>query len=136
MGIADTGTTLMLLSDAVVAAYYAQVRGATNNPNAGGYIFPCNAVLPSFTVVIGGYRAVVPGSYINYAPVSRTSKSKTFSDACEMIIADMSCSVCYGGIQSDNGIGFAIYGDVFLKSQFVVFDRTQSVPRLGFAKKA
>ena len=65
----------MLLSDAVVADYYAQVIGATNDPNEGGYIFPCNAQLPSFTVTVGGYRAVVPGSYINYAPVRRGSKS-------------------------------------------------------------
>ncbi|KAL9109707.1 MAG: hypothetical protein Q9187_008136, partial [Circinaria calcarea] len=115
-GIADTGTTLMLLSDTVVAAYYAQVTGATNSRFAGGYIFPCNTVLPNFIVNIGLYRAVVPGSYINYAPISRT--------------------MCYGGIQSDAGIGFAIYGDVFLKSQFMVFDLTGSAPRLGFANKA
>ena len=30
----------------------------------------------------------------------------------------------------------SIYGDVFLKSQFVVFDTNESTPRLGFALNA
>jgi aspergillopepsin I len=53
-GIADTGTTLMLLDDSVVSAYYAQVKGAKNDATQGGYIFPCSATLPDFSLVIGG----------------------------------------------------------------------------------
>lgn len=60
---------------------------------------------------------MVPGSYINYAPVSDGS------------------STCFGGIQSDDGIGFSIFGDVFLKSQFVVFSDASGGPQLGFAAK-
>ncbi|MCJ1224999.1 Type I transmembrane sorting receptor [Toensbergia leucococca] len=114
--IADTGTTLLLLPSTVVTAYYKKVSGSSNSATYGGYVFPCSATLPSITLGIGSYRAVVPGSYINYAPVTSGS------------------STCYGGIQSDAGIGFAIYGDIFLKSQFVVFDATSS-PQLGFAAK-
>ena len=42
-----------------------------------------------------------------------------------------SALACFGGLQSNAGIGLSILGDVFLKSQFVVFD--QGVPRIGFA---
>lgn len=42
-------------------------------------------------------------------------------------------TVCYGGIQPSDGIGIAVFGGIFLKSQFVVF---QSSPlQLGFATK-
>lgn len=111
--IADTGTTLLLVPDSVVSAYYAKVSGATYDNSQGGYVFPCSATLPSFTFGVGSYRGVIPGSYINYAPVSSTQ--------------------CYGGIQSDDGIGFSIYGDILLKAQFVVFDGGNT--RLGFANK-
>ncbi|KAG0161311.1 hypothetical protein PDIDSM_8845 [Penicillium digitatum] len=115
-GIADTGTTLLLLPDSVVDAYYRQVKGARNSDSAGGYVFPCSANLPDFTVTISGYDAVVPGSLINYASVNPGSSS------------------CFGGIQSNTGLGFSIFGDFFLKSQYVVFD--SEGPSLGFAAQA
>ena len=73
--IADTGTTLLYLPAAAVKAYYAKVSGAKNSAAAGGYIFPCSATLPSITLGIGAYKAVVPGTYINYAPYSGSCKS-------------------------------------------------------------
>jgi len=111
--IADTGTTLLLMDDSIVSAYYAKVSGAQNSASQGGYIFPCSATLPSFTVGIGSYKAVIPGTYMNYAPATGSS--------------------CYGGLQSNAGIGFSIYGDIFLKSQFVVFDSDNT--QLGVAAK-
>lgn len=114
--IADTGTTLLYLPSTIVSAYYKQVASAVVDNQQGGYVFDCDATLPNFSVVIGGKTFVVPGSYINYAPVSD--------------------SQCFGGIQSNTGIGFTIFGDIFLKSVFAVFDETQSTPRLGFAAKA
>lgn len=114
-GIADTGTTLLLLPSSVVSAYYSQVSGAKNSATAGGYIFSCSAKLPDFSVKIGSYTATVPGSLINYGPSGVGS-------------------TCLGGIQSNTGIGFSIFGDIFLKSQYVVFD--SAGPRLGFAPQA
>ena len=114
--VADTGTTLLLLPQSVVSAYYAKVPGAANSASQGGYIFPCSAVLPSFTLGIGTYRGVVPGTYLNYAPVTAGG------------------TTCFGGMQSNTGIAFSILGDVFLKSQFVVFQGPKN-PTLGFAAK-
>lgn len=74
--IADTGTTLLLLPAAVVRAYYAKVGGAVNNAMQGGYTFPCSATLPSLTLGIGSYKAVIPGSFINYAPISAAGTSE------------------------------------------------------------
>jgi aspergillopepsin I len=77
-GIADTGTTLILAPDAIVSAYYKQVSGAKNSQADGGWVFPCSTTPPSFTLVINGYKAVVPGKYINYSPVSEGSSCKFF----------------------------------------------------------
>ncbi|KKK15635.1 hypothetical protein P175DRAFT_0466299 [Aspergillus ochraceoroseus IBT 24754] len=115
-GIADTGTTLLLLDDSVVSAYYAQVSGSEDSSSNGGYTFPCTADLPDFSITISGYEAVVPGKYINFEATDSSNKT------------------CFGGIQSNSGIGFSIFGDVFLKSQYIVFD--SSVPQLGFAAQS
>jgi len=114
--IADTGTTLLYLPTAIVSAYYSKVSGARYDSTQGGYTFPCSASLPSITLGTGSHKAVVPGSYIVYAPTAGTT--------------------CFGGIQRNTGIGFSIYGDIFLKSQFVVFNGASSYPQLGFAPKA
>ncbi|KAJ5820543.1 Penicillopepsin-2 [Penicillium riverlandense] len=98
----DTGTTLLLLDNSVVSAYYQQITGAQNDPQSGG-------------ISVGSYQAVVFGSLINYAPV--------FSGS----------TTCFGGIQSNNGISYSIFGDIFLKSQYVVFDSTG--PQIGFAQQ-
>lgn len=114
--IADTGTTLVMLDDEIVSDYYKQVDGAKNDASAGGYVFDCSTELPEFTIAIGDYKAVIPGKHINYAPLQSGS------------------STCVGGIQSNSGLGLSILGDVFLKSQYVVFD--SQGPRLGFAAQA
>lgn len=115
-GILDTGTTLIYTDDSIVNAYYAKVSGAQFDSTQGGYTFPCSATLPNFSITVGGVKQVVPGKYINYAPVSG--------------------STCFGGIQSDSDIGFSIFGDIFLKSKYIVHDLNNGTPRLGFAQKA
>lgn len=114
-GIADTGTTLMLMPRDVTVAYYTAVEGASYDRTQGGYVFPCDASLPDFSFGVGTNTIVVPGSFINYSPVDKTNSS------------------CYGGIQADTSIGFAIFGDVALKAAFVVFDGEKE--QLGFATK-
>lgn len=115
-GILDTGTTLIYTDTAIVRAYYAKVSGAKVDNTQGGYVFPCSATLPDFSITVGGVKQTVPGKYINYAPTSG--------------------STCFGGIQTDDGIGFSIFGDVFLKSKYIVHDLNNGTPRLGFAQQA
>ncbi|KAI9871119.1 MAG: hypothetical protein M1830_003289, partial [Pleopsidium flavum] len=116
--IADTGTSLMIVDDAVATAYWGQIQGAQIDPNSGEYVFPCDETLPDFGVGIGDtYTAVIPGALINYAPVQDANGAPTGN--------------CYGGIQSNGGQSLQIYGDVMFKAQFVVFDGGNN--RLGFA---
>lgn len=114
-GIFDTGTTLIYTDDSIVRAYYSKVSGAQLDSQQGGYVFPCSATLPNFSITVGGVKQVVPGKYINYAPASG--------------------STCFGGIQSDSGIGFSIFGDIFLKSKYVVHEMGDT-PRIGLAQSS
>lgn len=103
IAIADTGTTLMLVDSSVVNAYYSQVQGAVNNNAVGGVTFPCSATLPDLSVDIGGaFMATVNGDDINFAPVDQTG------------------TTCFGGVQAI-APPLQIYGDIFFKSNFVVF---------------
>jgi hypothetical protein len=114
-GIADTGTTLILMSDAAVDAYYAQVSGASYSSSEGGYIFPCSAKLPTLSVRIGTTTyATIPASLLNFGVASGSS--------------------CYGSLQSVGGGTQNIYGDVFFNAYYGVFDSTG--PRFGFATAA
>lgn len=118
-GIADTGTTLLLLSDDVVNAYYSQVAGAKEDANAGGVTVPCDASLPDLTfgITADGAGITIPGALMNMG-------------------ASGSGNSCFGGLQSSGSIGTNIFGDVALKAAFVVFDAgSQGTPQLGWASK-
>ncbi|KAK3937740.1 acid protease [Diplogelasinospora grovesii] len=100
--IADTGTTLMLVSQATADGYYSQVPGAANNAQVGGITVPCNATLPDLLVDVGGvYTARVKGEDINFAQVQGNT--------------------CFGGVQPTTS-DLQIWGDIFFKSQFVAFN--------------
>ncbi|ODA83683.1 hypothetical protein RJ55_02198 [Drechmeria coniospora] len=113
--IADTGTTLILADPNIVQGYYSRVPGARNSDNAGGVTVPCNAKLPDLDLDIGGlYMARVSGANINFAPVGNGS--------------------CFGGLQASPLGTMGIYGDIFFKSQFVVFNGGNNT--LGMAPHA
>lgn len=122
--IVDTGTTLLLVPDELVEAYYDRVEGAGFDASWGGYVVPCEAALPDWTFGIGEWRGTVPGKLMSYSQTNDTH--------------------CFGGMQSSEGIPFAVFGAVLLKSQFVVFDYVTADseadgevrPRVGFANKA
>lgn len=74
--IADTGTSLILMDDEVVQAYYGEVAGANLDLRVGGFVFPCDEPLPDLRVAVGdSYMATVSGKLMNFAkagPDSRT----------------------------------------------------------------
>jgi hypothetical protein len=73
--IADTGTTLMLVSQEVADGYYSQVDGAVNDDQVGGFTIPCDADLPDLIVDVAGiYQATIKGDDINFAQVQDNSK--------------------------------------------------------------
>lgn len=115
-GIADTGTTLVYLPNAILQAYYKQIPGATNSRSYGGYVFPCSAAIPDFTFGVAAARITIPGKFINFGPVTEGSSS------------------CFGGLQSSSGVGINIFGDVALKAAYVVFNGGET-PMLGWASK-
>lgn len=65
--VADTGSSLMLLDDDIVNAYWAQVSGNSTD-SQGSITFPCSTKLPDFHIQLGGsYMATIAGSLLNYA---------------------------------------------------------------------
>lgn len=117
--IADTGTSLLIVDQAVADAFYAQIYlpgpdpGSTDgalqagyDDDQGAYIFPCQADIPTFGVSVGDRMVTVPKEYINYANL------------------DSDGTWCYGGVQDNGGFGLQIFGDVFFRSTFVVFENS------------
>ncbi|KAH8649374.1 eukaryotic aspartyl protease [Xylariales sp. PMI_506] len=117
-GIADTGTTLLYLPTAIVEAYYKQVSSAKYNELQGGYTLSCSAAAPAFSFYIGSAKITIPGDYITFEPLTTGG------------------ATCFGGLQTNTGIGMNIFGDIALKAAFVVFEHAEgSTPRLGWASK-
>lgn len=88
--IVDSGTSLMLMSPEVAAAYYAQVERAVYANSAGGWIYPCSSELPSISVAVGNsFMATVPGSLINFAGVGKNSTTGEDRKYCIFEAYDM-----------------------------------------------
>lgn len=142
--IADTGTTLLLLSRQAAELYYAAVPGAGRNRTVGGvWTYPCdldasrasasasasagggdgenkrrNEVkkMPDFQVGFeNDFVATVPGRFMNYTVMP--------DDA----------AMCMGGLQEWGNDDLGIFGDIFLKAVYAVFDVGGG--RIGFAEK-
>ncbi|KAF2855662.1 acid protease [Plenodomus tracheiphilus IPT5] len=114
--IADTGTSLLLVDQQVAEAYYSQVKGAKLNQEVGGFIYPCDAVLPDISVAIGdSYMAKIPGDQVTFTTVDQTN------------------TTCFGGVQGNQGAGMQIFGDTMFKAQLVAFNGGNQ--SLGFGQK-
>jgi hypothetical protein len=101
--IADTGTTLALLSDEVCEAVYGQIKGASYNDQYQGWIVPTSvtaADLPDFSVAVGDTEFVIQKE--------------------DLLFAQADENHWYGGVQSRGENPFDILGDTFLKSIYAV----------------
>ncbi|KAI1766527.1 secreted aspartic proteinase precursor [Hypoxylon sp. FL1150] len=118
--IIDTGSTLFFAPDEAVSTYFASVPGATYSWKEYGYVLPCNSTPPDFIYELGDKNGgkvtgTVPGAYLVYAHSTNES--------------------CYAGLQSLGEFSAmeGIFGDVFLKSGFAVFDIGNK--KFGMAEK-
>ncbi|TDZ53936.1 Aspergillopepsin-1 [Colletotrichum trifolii] len=104
--IADTGTTLALVSDEVCEALYAAIPGSKYDEKNQGYIFPTSVKvddLPDFTVAVGDKEFVIQKEDLAFAPAGE--------------------GFWYGGVQSRGSNDFDILGDAFLKSIYAIWDQ-------------
>ncbi|KAK2045970.1 eukaryotic aspartyl protease [Colletotrichum somersetense] len=114
--IADTGTTLALVSDEVCEALYNAIPGSKYDEQQQGYVFPDSTKaedLPEFKVAVGDKQFVIQKEDLAFAPASD--------------------GFWYGGVQSRGSNEFDILGDVFLKSIYAIWD--QGNTRFGCVPK-
>ncbi|KII84530.1 hypothetical protein PLICRDRAFT_179353 [Plicaturopsis crispa FD-325 SS-3] len=112
--IADTGTTLLLLEDAAVEAIYKQIKGAKLSNTAGGWVVPAGAAVGDLGVEVGGVTYTIPGEDIKFA--------------------DNGDGTFYGSVQSRGNNPQDIWGDVFLKRVYTVFNVGEK--KIGFGQRA
>ncbi|KAI9884842.1 MAG: hypothetical protein M1823_003369 [Watsoniomyces obsoletus] len=117
-GIADTGTSLLMLDHEIVDDYYRQVQDARYESKSGGWTYPCDVPIPDFTFLVDEYRGTIPGDFLTYG------------------LATHNGTRCFGGIQEQlKTFPFNIWGQIMFRAQFVVFDGGKQ-PQLGFAPKS
>uniref|UniRef100_A0A093UM48 Aspartic protease pep1 n=1 Tax=Talaromyces marneffei PM1 TaxID=1077442 RepID=A0A093UM48_TALMA len=89
-GIVDTGTSLLILDDDIVMAYYRYVSTSRFSPMWGGVIFNCNSKLPAFIVKVDDYLARVPGNLISPIMAFPLTFSVMFSSRANSLFSSAS----------------------------------------------
>ncbi|CAG8983734.1 hypothetical protein HYALB_00006303 [Hymenoscyphus albidus] len=106
IAIADTGTTLALVSDAVCKAIYSAIPGGKYDYRNQGWVYPTNTTvdqLPDVTVAVGNKQFIIQKEDLGFV--------------------DIGNGTVYGGIQSRGTLPFDILGDTFLKGVYAIFDQ-------------
>lgn len=101
--IADTGTTLALMSDEVCEALYKAIPNAKYDEKQQGYLIPKTTTVdqfPTLTIAIGDQQFAIQKE--------------------DLVFAEADDTHWYGGVQSRGSNPFDILGDVFLKSVYAV----------------
>ena len=107
--VVDTGTSRSSLPPDIARDYFKTVPGSTET--GSGYIYPCDTALPDFVYGIGSFRGIIPGTFLQ--------GNETSNGRCSSIL----------GISD----GSVIFGQNFIKAQYVVFD--YGGRRVGFGNK-
>ena len=101
--VADTGSTLALVEDALCGAIYDAIPGAKYDEIQQGYVFPINTTVDNLPIV------------------SFAVGDRLFSVQKEDLgFADAGNGMTYGGIQSRGSLSFDILGDTWLKGVYAV----------------
>lgn len=118
-GIVDTGTTLVMLSDAAAKAVHDKISGAVFTPATGTdsafWSVPCSLTSSSDNVGVkmGGQVFNIPVADLAYEDLGDGSGN------------------CYSGLQGGQD-DLWILGDVFIKNNYCVFEQS-ATPRIGMA---
>ena len=116
--IADTGTTLALVSDDVLEQIYAAIPGAKQSTQQQGWVFPKDTPtesLPTISFAVGDKLYNVKKE--------------------DLAFQDLGDGTVYGGIQSRGSQqDFDILGDVFLRGIYAIFD--QGKTRFGATQRS
>ncbi|KAF2865293.1 aspartic proteinase precursor [Massariosphaeria phaeospora] len=114
--IADTGTTLALVSDALCKEIYDAIPNAKFDPKQQGWVYPLDTPLdqlPKVTIAVGGRQFEIQKEDLGFARCGG--------------------GIQYGGIQSRGDSKFDILGDVWLKGIYAIFD--QGNQRFGVVQR-
>lgn len=114
--IADTGTTLALVSDELCKQIYEVIPDAKFDEKNQGWVFPIGTPikkLPTITFAVGDKQFEVQKEDLGFARVGGGMQ--------------------YGGIQSRGSSKFDILGDTWLKAVYAIFD--QGKKRFGVVQR-
>jgi len=114
--IADTGTYLIEVDDALLKEIYGSVNGKQDS--TGFWMYPQNASFPSITLPVGGFDITLNPGDIDHGPAAKYPGYN------------------YGTIQSRGSFGADIFGDIWLNNVYAVFDATPGRPRFGVIPRA
>ncbi|KAF9915144.1 hypothetical protein BX616_006814 [Lobosporangium transversale] len=113
--IVDTGSTLLLVSDAASEAIHKNIKGAFYSKDEFAWVVPCSLASSTQNIylTLAGKDFHVPVADLAWEPTKEGS------------------SLCYSGVQG--GLeGLWVLGDVFIKNNYCVFDLSDK-PSIGIA---